>query len=186
MANQVTLKAITADEVLTREAQEQAGREIINGEWARETQVAGQKHGLIALRLIMQLGTYVEERGLGQVYPDNVNYVLKGSRNKIEIMRIPDISFVIEERVNRENEGFMYLAPDLAIEIVSPSETERDTSGKVQDYLRAGTQQVWVVKPDEQSVTVYVTEGSPAEYKDTVPGGELLPGFALEIPRLFV
>jgi Uma2 family endonuclease len=170
-----------------REQQEGAAREIIAGEWAKENEMAGQLHGLIGGRLYFTLYLFVSNHQLGQVYPDNTSYILEGTPQNIRIHRIPDLSFVREERVNRQNMGPMLFAPDIAIEVLSPTEREGETAGKIADYLRFGSQQVWVIDPEERSLAVHFPTGRVRVYQgeDVLPGGDLLPGFELRIADLF-
>lgn len=129
---------ITAEDVEAWE-RENPSREIINGQWAKDVKMAGFQHGVLATRLIVKLDAFVSQNKLGQVLPDAVNYVLKGTPKKIEVMRIPDVSFVREEKADRGLKTYCYFAPDLAIEIISPTEDWADTQAKIADYLQYGS-----------------------------------------------
>ena len=187
MADRITTRPITASKVERREAEDGFAREIVNGEWVEEIQVAGQKHSLIAGRLYMHLMNFVTDKKLGQVYFDGLNYVLEGSPGKIVTMRVPDISFVAEARVDRNLKSYYYLAPDLAIEIISPSERPPTTHGKIADYLKHGTKQVWVIDTEARQVTVHRPNIDSQFYgiDDTLPGSYVLPGFELPISTIF-
>jgi Uma2 family endonuclease len=150
--------------------------------------MAGFRHGVILMRLLAFLDSYVTGRGLGQVLPDGVNYVLKGTPQAIEVMRIPDASFVREARVDRQLETFAYFAPDLAVEVISPSETWADVQAKVSDYLRYGTAQVWVFDPQTRETWVYEAGGQFHVYQaDETLRAEALFGadFALPLAPLY-
>jgi Uma2 family endonuclease len=187
MTDRIILKPITADDVERHELEEQVGREIINGEWAEENEMTGKLHGRIGLRLIMAITPFVTQHQLGEVYPDNVSYVLEGTKGNIITMRIPDLSFVAAHRVDDQDPSYYYLAPDVAVEILSSSETPRDTQDKITDYLRFGTRHVWVVDPAARQIIVYLPDGTTAVYGagDTLSGGDVLPGFELHVARIF-
>lgn len=187
MVDHVITKAITAADVAEREAHEEAAREIIGGEWAEESEMAGQKHALLSKRILRILDNFVVEYKLGEVYGDGTTYVLEGTPERIITQRVPDVSFVSEARVDRENTGLMYFAPDLAIEVLSPNERAGRTAGKVADYLRFGTQQVWVIDPEEQQVAVHTPDGRVKVYSigDTLTSETLLPNFELKVSEVF-
>lgn len=184
MVDRVTLKPITAEDVFAREEEEEVAREIINGEWAEDNEMASKGHGRIGGRLITFLSIYLMSHPVGEAYQDNTNYVLKGTRRKIEIMRVPDVSFVRAERVDHDAPDDMYyLAPDLAVEIISSSERRRKIADKVKDYLTYGTRQVWVIYPDVQQVIVHHPDGETKTYgiQDSIEGGDLLPAFSVKV-----
>lgn len=189
MVNQITIKPITADEVAQMEAQDIV-REIVNGQWTGESKalVAGKLHGLIGGRVFGELFIFLKSHPeLGEVYQDSVSYVLEGTKGNIINMRIPDCSFVTAARVDTSDPGYYYIAPDLAVEVISPSERETDIEEKVKDYLRFGTQQVWLTYTDEQRMVVCSADGSTRNYgiEDTLSGGDLLPGFELVLREVF-
>jgi len=161
--------------------------EVANGEWV-EKMMAGERHGAIAVRLIVLLDGHVRPNRLGRIYPADTTFVLEGTPDDIRTMRLPDVSFVTANRVKTtDREDFYYQAPDLAIEIVSPSERTSDTRAKINDYLRTGTRQVWLVYPETEQVTVYYADGSAITYQadQSIPGGDLLPGLSLSVATIF-
>jgi Uma2 family endonuclease len=161
--------------------------EIINGEWM-ERPMAGELHGALEANLVILLGGFVKASKLGRVYTGNTTFVLEGTPENIITMRLPDVAFVSAARVKAtDRAGFYYQAPDLAIEIVSPSEHTVDTQAKVNDYLRRGTREVWVVYPDTQQISVLRPDGTATIYGvgQHIPGGDLLPGFSLDVTGVF-
>jgi Uma2 family endonuclease len=83
-------------------------------------------------------------------------------------------------------EGFNPIPPDLAVEVISPSDSYSDVSRKVQRYLRHGTALVWVVDPETQTVMVHTpTSAKPFGLEDTLDGGDVLPGFKLAVRDIF-
>jgi Uma2 family endonuclease len=161
--------------------------EIVDGEW-REIDMAGKLHGAIEANLVMLIGSFVKTNKLGRVYTGDTTYILDGTPDDIRVMRLPDVSFVATERIdNTDPHGYHYLAPDLAVEIVSPSERISDVRAKLNDYLDAGTRQVWLVFPDTQQVTVHHPNGTSVTYnKDkSISGENVLPNFTLNVGEVF-
>jgi len=145
----------------------------------------GVEHGLLAATLAERLKGHVRTCRLGWVLTET-GYIL--SRDP-DTVRAPDVSFLAAARVPRGSVpcGFAEGAPDLAVEVVSPSDRHSEVQERVQDYLRAGARQVWVIEPRTRSVTVYAPDGTAQVLReeDTLTGGDLLPGFALPVHELF-
>lgn len=165
--------------------------EITDGEWVGIDQnvdemTTGEEHGWIEFLLLLLLGNHVVANDLGRVYPGDVTFVLNGDAADIRIMREPDVAFVAKANVV-STKGFIYRAPDLAIEIVSPSQDRDETVAKAAAYFRYGTQQVWIVLPDAKAIEAHLPDETFIVYQmgDTLPGGELLPGFTLEVAAVF-
>jgi Uma2 family endonuclease len=101
----------------------------------------------------------------------------------------PDVAFVRADRLPAEEEAdrFARLAPDLAVEIISPSDTGPEVDEKVGLYLGAGVPLVWVVDPRRKTVRVWKGDGTDRllSEDDELDGGEVLPGFRILVSRLF-
>ena len=164
--------------------------EIVNGEWVgleeQAEDMTGEEHGRIEGLLVILMGGHVMQHKLGYVYPGDTDFVLDGTPDDIRIKRQPDVSFVAGDRVDSTS-GYYYLSPDLAIEIVSPSQSRPEMLAKVSEYLRYGSKQVWLVFPAQKQIEVHFPDSSPQIYTvgDTIPGGDLLPGFLLDVSVLF-
>jgi Uma2 family endonuclease len=188
MVNRASLKPITLKDIQDAEARGIV-REIVNGQWVNEEdRMAGELHGAIAANLLIRLGTFVRGRKLGRVYPADTTYILEENDQGVQLLRLPDVSFVAASRVKTEDrESFYRLAPDLAIKIISPSERAVDIRAKLRDYLRTGVRQVWLVYPETQEVVVHHASGDVKTYErgQTVPGGDLLPDFELPVADIF-
>ena len=106
------------------------------------------------------------------------------------LVRIPDVCFISWERFpNRElpAEPIPELAPDLAVEVLSESNTEAEMERKLREYFAAGTRVVWYVEPEPRTVRVYT---SPSDVRlvgeaETLDGGTVLPGFQLKVREWF-
>lgn len=132
------------------------------------------------------MGAFVEEKGLGAVYTPDTVFVLEGEPDNIITMRRPDGAFVRADRVQHIFEGYYYLAPDLAVEIISASERPGKTARKLNDYQRSGVREVWQVYPEAGEVLVY-RRNKVRVYgvEDTLSGSEVLPDFELPLKSLF-
>ena len=183
MAEQV--RVITEADALAMEEIDKL-MEVSEGQWDTQT-MASPEHGHIGGLLIFYLNSYILPRKLGQVYSADATFVLEGTPDNIITMRLPDVSFVAAERVQKITEGYYYLAPDLAVEIISPSERAGKIKKKHDDYLRTGVKQVWQIFPEDKKIVVYTTDGTSTTYgiDDTISGGAVLPGFTLKVVDLF-
>jgi Uma2 family endonuclease len=189
MARDVTTAPIRLQDI---EAMEARGirREIVDGQWIQlpEDGMAGDWHGAIATNLIIALGTYVKAHQLGRIYPADTTYILSEDEQGVQLMRLPDVSFVAASRVKTANrQSYYQLAPDLAIEIISPSERAVDMRAQLRDYLDAGVRQVWQVYPETQEVMVYLPDGTMQTYTvgQVIPGADVLPGLELPVDAVF-
>jgi Uma2 family endonuclease len=120
--------------------------------------------------------------------------VLCGSRAGFRMspggnLRSPDVSFTRKERLpdGRVPDGFGDVAPDLCVEVISPSEERADMERKLREYFAAGAEQVWHLFPDTQQVTVFFSPSETVTFgsDDEVNGGDLLPGFRSRVRDLF-
>ncbi len=158
--------------------------ELVRGRVVRD-QLPGARHGQLTIKLGAWIDAYASERGLGITFA-HLGCVLSVDPPTV---RGPDVAFVVEERLPPGGlpAGFWRSAPDLAVEIVSPSNRAVEIREKVLEYLAAGSRLVWVVDPVTRSVAAYrsredirlLTEG------DVLEGGDVLPGFRLALTDLF-
>ncbi|MGH7476567.1 MAG: Uma2 family endonuclease [Longimicrobiales bacterium] len=164
--------------------QEDAYRiELVRGRMVREPRPGGV-HGEVVMRLVSALNEHVRSNGLGRVLVET-GFRLPGEQATV---RGPDSAFIAAERLPpRPPVGFWTLAPDLAVEVVSPSDRWTAVEDKVEQYLTAGTRQVWVIDPFAGRAHIY-GPGAHAQVLgagDTIQGGDLLPGFRLALAELF-
>jgi Uma2 family endonuclease len=135
----------------------------------------------IAMRMGRFVSVFVDDHNLGHVTGEAGGYWVSGERYA------PDVAFISKERQPElAHEGYNPNPPNLAIEIVSPSDDERKLRIKLANYLAAGTL-VWVVYPQSREVEVYAP-GQPMKLVDingVLDGGEALPGFKLAVHDIF-
>ncbi len=141
----------------------------------------------IASRLLFTLANFAIGNQLGFVVSQAL-FILDAERL---LKRRPNVAFVSRERwpENREwpEEGDWDVVPDLAIEVISPNDMDRDVQRKLREYFEAGVRQVWHVRPDSANITVYrsLTDVTIFGRDVELEGGDLLPGFRLPVEPLF-
>jgi Uma2 family endonuclease len=162
-------------------------RELVNGE-VREMSPAGGVHGRLTTRTSRRVDEYVERHGGGEVLTGDVGFVL-GLPHDPERVRAPDVAFVTTAHLPRGQvpERFIRGAPDLAVEVLSPSDDPEEVQQKVRDYLEAGTRLVWVLAPRARTATVYRADGSARLLRegDHLDGEDVLPGLVIPLAELF-
>ena len=147
---------------------------------------SSQVNTVIAMRIGRFLGNYVDERDLGYVTGADGGFEL-GPHD----VRIPDSAYISKKRVSELSGTTFPVAPDLAVEVISPSETSRGILDKVRAYLKAGTRLVWVVYPEDELVDVHRLASDDSmniqtlSIDGTLDGGDVLPGFMLPVSDVF-
>lgn len=138
--------------------------------------------GAIAVNAIGLLGPFARGRGA-------MSAGKGGFRMKNGNIRVPATSFTRKERIpgGKPSHSFGTVAPDLCIEIISPSEKQTDMERKVRDYFDSGTVQVWHLFPETQQVRVYTspTETQMLNSEDTLTAKAILPGFSCRVSDIF-
>jgi Uma2 family endonuclease len=144
---------------------------------------AGMDHGSQGIDISFVLKAFVKKHRLGRVYGADTGFRLSD-----DTVRAPDIAFVRKERLAAvHRKGFGFGAPDLAIEILSPSDSIRQLTRKIRQYLAAGCHTVWVVHPERKEIDVYEKSGADRTLTadDRLEAPELLPGFSILVGELF-
>jgi Uma2 family endonuclease len=175
---------MTVDEFLVHSVPD-GKAELVRGE-LRVTPPPGAPHGVAAINLILLLGVHAREREFGRVFGDGFGYELLRLPRTV---RVPDGSFVRADRLPEAGigPGLLKFAPDLAIEVLSPSETASELEEKLDDYLVSGTLLIWVVDPVRRTVMI-VSADAPVRWLregDTLDGGGVIPGFACAVSDIF-
>jgi Uma2 family endonuclease len=155
--------------------------ELVQGEMI-EVSSATPKHQRIVTRVIVSLGAYFRDKPCGETLPDS-EFAL-GESNRLR----PDVAILLGERSASfdENRTPIPLAPDIAVEVLSPSERTTDSMGKVWAYLGAGTQEVWQFQPESKKIVVYRGPKSiTALGIDEVLNTPLLPGWEISVREIF-
>jgi Uma2 family endonuclease len=183
MATKVRLTA----EDLWRLGEGDTRRELVDGK-VREMAPAGGVHGDVTGRICRRIAEHVADHGGGKVLVGDVGFVLDLPHDRDRV-RAPDVAFVTTARLpeGRLPEGFIRGAPDLAVEVLSPSDNPMDVQQKVRDYLDAGARLVWVIAPSAKSATLYRADGSARLLRedDNLDGEDALPGLLIPLSELF-
>ncbi|HET8521981.1 MAG TPA: Uma2 family endonuclease [Thermomicrobiales bacterium] len=179
-----TTKLLTADDL---EQMGAAGEELelYYGVPHERGEMSG-RHGEVGAAILFAVGTLTFDQDLGRLYTSDTQFVL--SQNPDVIVK-PDVAFVRSERLPSEQErmGIMRLAPDLAVEVVSPTDRYVAVLAKMDLYREAGVPLVWLAEPQQRTVTVYSSGSEPRilTEADTLDGGDVLPGFRLPVAQIF-
>jgi Uma2 family endonuclease len=145
----------------------------------------GYREGIIEAIIIAALQAYNHTRRLGKVTSPSSMF-----RMQKKVVRLPDVAFTFWHRFPKgkvTREQTPELVPDLAVEVLSPSNTRGEMERKRAEYFAAGTRLVWMVDLDQRTVTVYTAADTCTvlQQTDTLDGGDLLPGFTLSLSELF-
>lgn len=158
--------------------------ELSGGRLVREP-APGPRHGSVAIRIASLLHRLGQEEGHGLAFVDTA-FILTSDPDTV---RVPDVAFVSRERVPESGLGdeFWELAPDLAVEILSPSNSSSEIQRKSLEYLEAGTRMVWIVDPGQRTLTVLRSRSDIRilEGDEMVEGGDVLPGLEVRVGDLF-
>ncbi|BCW96002.1 MAG: Uma2 family endonuclease [Fimbriimonadales bacterium] len=178
-----TRRGLTAEEFW----EQYAGKpyELVRGE-VKPRMPAGLVHGIVAMRLGRRLDTAAAQGGHGITVAAETGFRLRTSGG--ESVRAPDVAFIRAERLPRPlPKTFADLAPDLVVEISSPSDSYSELRDKVDEWLQAGVQVVWVVDPQRRVVEVFQPDQPLRVLRegDTLTAEPLLPGFTINISELF-
>ncbi len=139
--------------------------------------------GVITVNIVWQFAPHIRGKGVMSIGK-------AGFRMANGNIRVPSASFTRKERLpgGHAPNDFGDLAPDLCVEIISPSEEWADMARKVREYFDGGAQFVWHVFPERQQVTVFTspTETQTFEGDDILDAGDILPGFSCRVNDLFL
>ena len=178
-----TIGQFTAEDLM--EITEPGRYDLIRGELIAMAP-ASEEHGSIATNIVGLLWPHVRGHSLGRVYTAETGFVL--ARDP-DVVLVPDVAFVRADRLppDEMRSKFYEGPPDVAIEVISPSERTTQTQQKVLEYLQAGTQLVWVVDPPRRTVTVYHPDHSARILRidDELDGGDVLPGLRISVAEIF-
>jgi len=138
----------------------------------------GYTHGRVTVNLLMRLAAHVERAQSGHVLVTETGFTLARGPDTV---RGPDLAVVRRDRVpSPEPRGFLELAPELIVEVLSPGDRAGEVLAKVADGVTAGTRRVWVVDPERRAARVYRGDGSEAivAADEGLDGEDVLPGFS--------
>ena len=142
-------------------------------------------HGTICMRLGALLFNFVERHKLGEVYDSST-----GFRLSEDLLLSPDISFVSKARLKKiliAPDKFLHGAPDLVVEVLSPSDRMAPINRKLDHYFEHGARLAWLVNWRKEQVHFYASDSIEAltQPGDVLTGGAVLPGFKCKLSRIF-
>jgi Uma2 family endonuclease len=177
-----TIKPVTAEELLSMPNSKWL--ELYDGE-LKTVSPANMRHGNMAVRIAFLLESHVRPRKLGRVFVEG-GYVLK--RNPDTVLG-PDVSFVRESRIPKGKlpEKFIEGCPDLAVEIISPTNPRREIEDKMARYMKSGTPLGWLVDPGRETVDVYRANQAPQSLGkgESISGEDVIVDFSCEVAEFF-
>ena len=180
----VQSRSITAEDLL-RMPDDGFRYELVRGELRKMTP-AGQQHGRIAINVTLPLAQHVRAHNLGTVYAAETGFRLAADPDTV---RAPDVAFIRRDRVEAvgDVQGYWPGAPDLAVEVISPSDTYTEVEEKLFDWLDAGARLVIAVNLRQHTVTVYRSRADIVHLTedDTLDGGDVVPGWSLPVREVF-
>jgi Uma2 family endonuclease len=146
----------------------------------------GMTHSDVCINISTLLTVFVRPRKLGKVFDSSMGYRLSRT-----VLLSPDVSFVSNARLAEilvAPDKFLYGAPDLVVEVLSPTDSLKLIEDKLDRYFEHGTRLAWVVDCRGRTVSVRTTDGITklAKPGDVLTGGEVLPGFRCRLRRIFV
>ena len=169
------LRLLSIEEYARLEESDGYGSELVEGVLVREPR-PGVRHGQVQARLVLTIGNHIQREGLGGTVVSDVGVVIHG---RPQTVRGPDVAYWADGRLpDPLPEGFAGVAPDLAVEIVSPSNTVSEMAEKVTEYLSEGTRMVWILDPRSRTAMIYrarddiriLTADEPLDGSDVLPG----------------
>jgi Uma2 family endonuclease len=157
--------------------------EIVDGQ-PEEKEMGNARHGGVGFRLGAEIWIHVKAHRLGGVYGADTTFQIGHNE------RLPDISFISAARIPLEGEpdDKWPMAPDLAVEVISPNDLWEKVNSKMYKYFAAGVRQVWLVSLEHRTVTIYrsPTQITVLTEDDDLTCEELLPGFRCRLSEIFM
>jgi Uma2 family endonuclease len=174
-------KLITGDELL--EMGDIGPCELIDGRIVPMAPTGGE-HGFVEFNLGTELRSFVRQHKLGWVMGGEVGIYTRRNPDRV---RGADVLFISKERATERPAGFLKTAPELVVEVISPTDRWQDIQQKIEEYFAIGVRWIWVVEPDNRAVRVYrsINEVQKLEESDTLVGEGTLAGFTLPVAEIF-
>jgi Uma2 family endonuclease len=170
----------TEDDVIAIHAKEKRLCELVDGVLVEKPM--GYEESRLAIELSYMLLSFLRQHDLGAVAgADGMMRLFIG------LVRIPDVSFVRWEHLPEQAVPIPLMAPDLAVEVLSESNTPKEMERKLEEYFAAGAQLVWYFDLRARTVTVYTApdQATVLHESDTLDGGNVLPGLRIPLRELF-
>lgn len=159
--------------------------ELVRGE-LRQMPAGGLRHGGFGNRVGVRVSTFVDTHQLGLVFTSETGFRMFPDQDTVYM---PDVAFVSLPKLRsiEDPDKIGRVVPDLAVEVVSPTDRWTDVLDKVAEYMAAGVPLAWVVQPKGRTVFVFAPGRPPREFHegDVLDGEDVLPGFAMPVSDIF-
>ena len=159
--------------------------ELVGGQLVERNM--GMKSSLVGTRLVIRLGLFCEERGLGWAFNSENGY--QCFPHQPGLVRRPDVSLIRNGRLPGGviPEGWATIPPDLAVEVVSPNDSAYQLEDKLEDYKKAGVPLIWVIYPNSHTIWIRRSDGSTSHLHedDELSGEDIIPGFRCSVREIF-
>ena len=161
------------------------GLELVAGKIVGKNMPTGHTHGIIELNIGSALRQYAREHKSGQVMVGEVGIF---THRQPDHVHGADVIYISKERyAQRQSQSFLDIAPEIAVEVLSPDDTWRRFNQKLREYFEIGVRSVWIVDPEAKTVVVYRSFIDFQEFTeaDTLTIENILPGFSLTVSDVF-
>jgi Uma2 family endonuclease len=178
----VKVKSPATEEDLARMPDDGYKYELVDG--AIVASPSGYYHSVVAGRILHLLEGYLETDPVGTVGTPDAGIRLPNGN-----LRSPDVTFVRDEKLPGGVPPYTFgdFVPDLAVEVLSPSDSEREVADKIGEYFSCGVPLVWLVDPPSRTVVVFrsLTDSRKLQASDVITGDPVLPGFSCLVSLFF-
>src|SRR5438270_7440243 len=176
-------KLLTAEEFfLVSEPQDGSRQELVRGEIVTMPPPGGM-HGVTCSKVDRKIGVFIDAGPGGTLACNDTGFITERDPDSV---RGPDISYWSKERLLEVPVGYIEISPDMLVEVLSPSNTSKQIRVKLKEYFAKGVRLVWVIAPEDRTLTIYRTpdEGRVLHETATVTGEDVLPGFTCRVSDL--
>jgi Uma2 family endonuclease len=183
MSATTTKKLLTAEEFfLLPDPDDGSQQELVRGEVVTMPPPGGL-HGVTCSKTGRRIGNFVEDNDRGTVACNDTGFITERGPDSV---RGPDISYWAKHRLKEVPVGYIDIAPDMLVEVLSPSNTSKQIRAKLKEYFAKGVRLVWVIAPEDRTLTIYRTpdEGRVLHDTATVTGDDVLQGFTCRVSDL--
>ena len=146
---------------------------------------SGKTHGFISANICTIISNFVKKHKLGLVTGAETGYKLSSNPDTV---RAPDMAFESNDKLAESGftEGYSTVMPELVVEVNSPNDIYSEVINKVNEWLNAGVDQVWIIEPKNKTVVIHSTKGSTVlTSAEEMDGGDILPGFKCKVAEIF-
>jgi Uma2 family endonuclease len=140
-------------------------------------------HGVTCAKVVRKLGAFVDAGPSGTLACNDAGIITERGPDSV---RGPDISYWSKTRLREVPVGYIDVAPDMLVEVLSPGNSSRQIRKKLTEYFAKGVRLIWVIAPEDRTLTIYRTadEGRVLHESATVSGEDVLPGFTCRVSDL--